>query len=465
MNTFKIISPRNGIVLEEKPFASKQEIKSALSIAKKAQADWQAISLEQRSSYLQKWMDHLEGDVEVAAREITEQMGRPISQSPGELQGMRHRGDYLSKIAPSALAKINCDGDLSSGSPPFEVERYIEKNPLGIVLIIAPWNYPYLTVINSLVPSLLAGNVVLLKHAPQTALCGERLAQAARASGMPDGVLQHLMMMPEDISELIQKGNVDGVNFTGSQKVGEIIHTLASHHCIPTNLELGGVDAAYVRHDADIEFSVQKLVDGSFFNSGQSCCSIERIFVDKTVYQPFIESFKHHMSQLILDCPLKSKTTLGPVAHLHIKEKVEQHIKMALAQGAKQTCHHKAPNTEGFYVPPSFLTDVTPDMAIMREETFGPVVGIMKTDTDEQAIQYINDNACGLTASVWSNHEQGLPLLKQLNVGTAFLNQCDYLDPALAWIGAKQSGLGVSLSIQGFDAFTQLKSYYLRKSI
>ncbi len=394
--------------------------------------------------------------------ELAWQMGRPVRYGAGELRGFEERARYMIAIAPEALAAVD-------PGPKAGFRRYIKREPLGTVLVIAPWNYPYLTAVNSIVPALMAGNAVILKHAAQTLLVGERFADAFRMAGLPEGVFQNLVMDHEQTARVIASGRVQQVNFTGSVAGGRAMEAAAAGQFLGVGLELGGKDPAYVRADANLLHAVENLVDGSFFNSGQSCCGIERIYVDKKAYPEFVERFVALTREYVLGNPLDEATTLGPVIRPAAAEFVRGQIAEAVSKGAKaliDPAGFSADVRGTAYLAPQVLVDVDHRMSVMRDESFGPVVGIMAVASDEEAIALMNDSEFGLTASVWtSDLEVAERIGDEIATGTVFMNRCDALDPALAWTGVKQTGRGATLSRVGYETLTRPKSFHLRHEI
>jgi acyl-CoA reductase-like NAD-dependent aldehyde dehydrogenase len=365
-------------------------------------------------------------------------------------------------VAPTALADVQ-----APAQPGFN--RFIRHEPAGVVLTIAPWNYPYLTSVNSIVPALLAGNAVILKHSAQTPLCAERYAAALQAAGLPDGVFQFLHLSHADVERVIGDPRVDFVAFTGSVPGGHAVQVAASRRFIGTGLELGGKDPAYVRADADLANAVENLVDGAMFNSGQSCCGIERIYVARPLYAQFVEQAVALTKTYALGNPLAQETTLGPMVRTSAAVFVRAQIAEAVQQGAHVHIDPRdfaadQPGTP--YLAPQILTNVDHTMRVMTEETFGPVAGIMAVDSDEEAIHLMNDSAYGLTAAIWTTDEDAaLRIGDQVQTGTWFMNRCDYLDPALVWTGVKDTGKGAALSAIGFENLTRPKSFHLREAI
>jgi acyl-CoA reductase-like NAD-dependent aldehyde dehydrogenase len=392
--------------------------------------------------------------------ELAWQMGRPIAYTPNEIRrGFQERALYMCSIAESALADLRLEAKAG-------FERFIRREPLGVVLVVAPWNYPWLTSVNAVAPALLAGNAVVLKMAQQTPLVAERYAQAFAAAGLPAGVFQYLHLDHTQTARVINDVRIAFVAFTGSVPGGHAVQRAAAERFIATGLELGGKDPAYVRADAPLAATIEDLVDGSFFNSGQSCCGIERIYVHHSVYRPFVDGFVELTRKYRLGNPLDKETTLGPMVRADAAASVRAQIGEALGRGAKALIDTKSfpADKEGTpYVAPQVLVNVDHGMQVMTEETFGPVVGIMAVESDEQAIELMNDSRYGLTASIWTtDRDAALAIGDRIETGTWFMNRCDYLDPALAWTGVKDSGRGCTLSRLGLEAFTRPKSFHLK---
>lgn len=458
MKRQKTITPVDGSVYVERVLATNAEIERALFMAEKAQKTWKQAPVADRAAILRRMAEWCVARADELATELTWQMGRPVSQTPGELKrGFHERALYMCDIAEEALR------DLDVGKKD-GFQRFIRREPLGVVLVIAPWNYPWLTSVNAVVPALLAGNSVILKMAAQTPLVAERYAEAFKAVGLPTGVFQFLHMDHAQVARTIADPRIAFVAFTGSVPGGQAVQKAAAARFIGTGLELGGKDPAYVRPDADLNFAVENLVDGAYFNSGQSCCGIERIYVHKKIYKPFVDGFVQLTRQYRLGNPLEKETNLGPLVRTEAAENVRAQIKQAVKKGAKALLRLKdTPKTP--YLPPEVLIDVDHRMAVMTEESFGPVVGIQAVKDDDEAIGLMNDSRYGLTASIWTKDaEAALRIGERVDTGTWFMNRCDYLDPALAWTGVKDSGRGCTLSRLGLEAFTRPKSFHLRLS-
>lgn len=459
MPSLKTVSPIDGSVVCERPLASASDIANALTAARKAASVWRNTPVAQRCALMTKFVEAMESKKPAIAEELTKQMGRPIRYTPGEVGGLAERSRFMIGAAPAALADERLE-------PKENFTRFIRHEPLGVVFVVAPWNYPYLTAVNAVVPALLAGNAVILKHSAQTPLVAERFAEGFRAAGLPDGVFQVLHLSHADTEAVIRAPEVDFVAFTGSVEGGHAVQKAASERFIGTGLELGGKDPAYVRPDANLAHAVENLVDGAFFNSGQSCCGIERIYVHKDVYDKFVEGFVALTKQYKLGNPLDPETTLGPMVRASAADFVRGQIADAVKAGAKAHIDPKsfpADKPGSPYLAPQVLTQVDHSMRVMTEESFGPVIGIMKVGSDDEAIRLMNDSQYGLTAAIWTEDaDAALRIGDAVETGTWFMNRCDYLDPALAWTGVKDSGRGCTLSKLGFDYLTRPKSFHLR---
>ena len=454
----KIISPVDGSVYAERPVARDADIEAAVSSARAALPAWKAVPVAERGRYILAFLDALLGMNDDIAVELAWQMGRPVRYG-GEKGGVEERTRAILAVAEEVLRPYY---------PPEKVgfRRYIARDPVGVVMVIAPWNYPYLTAINTIVPGLLAGNAIVLKHAAQTLLVGERLAEAFRRAGLPKGLFHNLVMSHEQTEKLIGSGRIDHINFTGSVAGGRAIERAAAGTFASIGLELGGKDPAYVRADAKLDHAIENLVDGAFYNSGQCCCGVERIYVDGKVYDEFVEGFADLARKYVVGNPLDQATTLGPMARGSFADTVRGQIAEARRKGATALVNMKLEGDRAGspYLAPEVLTNVNHQMEVMREESFGPVVGIMKVRDDEEAITLMNDSIYGLTASIWTRDlDRAAELGSRIETGTVYMNRCDYLDPHLVWTGVKDTGRGASLSKYGFDALTQPKSFHLRE--
>jgi acyl-CoA reductase-like NAD-dependent aldehyde dehydrogenase len=458
-DTLKTISPVDGRIYVERPLDTPAGIDRTLERAALAQPAWAAQPLTARCEILARAVDAFVANADPIAAEITWQMGRPISHAPGEVRGFAERARYMLEIAAQALAPVE-----PAAKPGFQ--RQIKRVPLGVVVVVAPWNYPYLTAVNAVLPALIAGNTVVLKHSHQTPLCAERFLEAFASAAVPAGVFQYLHLSHADTARLMGDRRVASVCFTGSVPGGRAVVAATAAGFATSGLELGGKDPAYVRADADLAHAVDTLTDGAFFNAGQSCCGIKRIYVAAPLYQDFVSGVIELTAKYRLGSPLDATTTLGPLVRTAAAEAVRAQVRDAVARGARQLIDEasfaaSAPGTP--YLAPQVLVDVDHSMPIMREETFGPAVGIMSVDSDEEAVRLMNDSEFGLTAAIFSSDPVRAEALGDaLETGTVFLNRCDYLDPALAWTGVKNSGRGCTLSRVGFETLTRPKSYHFK---
>ena len=456
-SSVKLISPVDGSVYAERAYTSDVALEAAISRARAAQPAWALTPVAERAKQVIAFLEAVLAMNDEIVPELAWQMGRPI-RFGGEKGGLEERARYMASIAEAALAPFVPEEKAG-------FSRYIKHEPLGLVLVVAPWNYPYLTAGNTIFPALMAGNAVLLKHAAQTLLVGERFQAAYDKAGLPKGLFQNVVLSHEQTERLIGSGKVNHVNFTGSVAGGRAVERAAAGTFASLGLELGGKDPAYVREDVKLDHAVENLVDGSFYNSGQCCCGIERIYVHERVYQPFVDAFIDLTRKYVVGNPLDKATTLGPMARGSFADHVRNHIEEAVRKGAKPNIGMKVEGDRpgSPYLAPEVLTNVDHQMAVMREETFGPVVGIMKVRDDEEAITLMNDSPYGLTASIWTTDtDRAAEIGDRVATGTVFMNRCDYVDPGLVWTGVKDTGRGVTLSKLGYEHLTRPKSYHLR---
>lgn len=459
MTMIRCVSPVDGSVYAERPALSLDEAKAVVARARKAQKAWARRPLDERIALVLKGVARLNEMGDEVVTELAWQMGRPVKYG-GEFKGFNERSNYMASIASEALAPLVVEDSAA-------FKRYIAREPHGVVFVIAPWNYPYMTAINSVAPALIAGNAVVLKHASQTLLTGERLARAFHEAGVPEEVFANVFLDHETSSRLIAEKQFDFINFTGSVAGGQAIERAAAGTFTGIGLELGGKDPGYVMEDADLDKAVDTLMDGATFNSGQCCCGIERIYVHESLYDAFVEKSVAWVSNYRLGNPLDPETSLGPMAHKRFAQVVREQIAEATAKGARALVDPKLfPQDDGgAYLAPQVLVDVDHSMTIMREETFGPAVGIMKVRDDAEAVALMNDSKYGLTVSLWTGDaERAARLGQELETGTVFMNRADYLDPALCWTGVKETGRGGSLSVIGFHNLTRPKSYHLKRA-
>ena len=454
-----LTSPVDGSAYATRTPLSRDAALAAVARARAAQKGWAARPLNERIALVKAGVAELDKIKETLVEELAWQMGRPTRYG-GEFGGVHDRTNYMAKIAADTLAPQVVED--SAG-----FRRVLAREAVGVVFIVAPWNYPYLTTINTLAPALIAGNTVILKHASQTLMVGERLAEAFHAAGVPAEVFQNVVLDHATTEHLIAQRSFNFVNFTGSVGGGVAMEKAAAGTFTGLGLELGGKDPGYVRVDADLDAAVDGLMDGAMFNAGQCCCGIERIYVHESLYEAFVEKAVDWVKGLTLGNPFDAATTLGPMANKRFAAVVRAQVAEAVAAGAKALIDPSLfpADDGGAYLAPQILVDVDHSMRVMMEESFGPVVGIMKVSGDEEAISLMNDSPYGLTCSIWTKDDAAAAHIgAQIETGTVFMNRCDYLDPALCWTGCKDTGRGGSLSYLGFHSVTRPKSYHLKKA-
>ena len=456
VHTLKCVSPIDGSVFAERDTLSFDAALGLAQAARTAQTAWVARPLQDRINLVMAGVAAVGAMNDEIVPELAQMMGRPTRYG-GEFGGFNERASHMAEIAQTALADIAVGEDAS-------FKRYIKRVPHGVVFVVAPWNYPYMTAINTVAPALIAGNTVVLKHATQTLLVGERMAKAFHSAGIPTDVFQNIFLDHDTTSDLIAQRAFDFVNFTGSVGGGKAIERAAAGTFTGIGLELGGKDPGYVMDDADLDAAVETLIDGAMFNSGQCCCGIERIYVHESLFDRFVEKAVAIVNGYKLGDPMDPETTIGPMANVRFASEVRAQIAEALADGA--TAHiNTMPSDDGAaYLTPQILTSVTHDMRVMRDESFGPVVGIMAVRNDDEAIRLMNDSNFGLTASLWTRDlDRAMRVGDAIETGTVFMNRADYLDPGLCWTGCKDTGRGGGLSVIGYHNLTRPKSYHLKK--
>jgi|TARA_B110000971_G_scaffold221767_1_gene270450 acyl-CoA reductase-like NAD-dependent aldehyde dehydrogenase len=462
MNMQKTITPINNSLYLERPYLENSEIDKTIDTSVRAFKEWRQTTVQERIQVVNKFIDNLINLGEEVKKEICWQIGRPISQCGSELRGFEERSRYMVEIAEECLSDIVVKKNN-------EFDNYIFKAPLGVIFIMAPWNYPVMTATNTIVPALLSGNSVILKHSSQTPMCAELIAKALIGTGIPEGLFQYIHTDHSSCEKIISDSRIAHVVFTGSVNGGKEIKKYIGQRFINVGLELGGKDPAYVRSDCDLNHAIENLIDGAFFNSGQSCCGIERIYVDKSIFKDFVDGAKSLTEKYILGDPSDSNTNIGPVVRMSAANFIRSQMEEAIAQGANKIVDEskfEIASLDNCYVAPQILVNVNHEMRFMTEETFGPTVGIMPVESENEAINLMNDSPYGLTASLWTkDFEFAKSFGKKIDTGTFFMNRCDALDPALAWTGVKDTGVGCSLSKLAFDHLTRPQSFHMRKNV
>ncbi|RAH82846.1 Aldedh-domain-containing protein [Aspergillus japonicus CBS 114.51] len=458
----RTLSPSTNKVIFEHPGTSLEEAQKIVQASQDALRTYKKTTLAQRKEIVVKALDLIVADRDTLAAELTTQMGRPIAYTGKEIDTFRKRAEFLLNIADESLKNL-------PGTPESGFRRFVKKEPVGPVLISTAWNYPYLITVNALLPALLSGNTVILRPSPQTPIFGERLASYFVQAGLPDHVLQVIHCGSADVlDEIAQLPQIKLISFVGSTLGGLRIREATARRLVPVNLELGGNDPAYVRPDADLASVAANIVDGAVFNSGQSCCAIERVYVHADVHDAFVEEVKKELAGYKVGDPHDQSTTTGPVVSSLAVKNIQSHITDALSKGAVDVTpanptFQNLPS-EGNYLAPTVLINATHDMQVMKHETFGPVLPIMKVSSDEEAVDLMNDSDYGLTASIWTKDiKRGEELIEDVEAGTVYLNRCDYPSPDLAWIGWKNSGLGFTLGPKAYDGFYKLKSFHIKE--
>jgi acyl-CoA reductase-like NAD-dependent aldehyde dehydrogenase len=461
MHALSLVNPYTETSFDEIAVSSPEELESIVDAAHTAYEDWRHTAIEERAALCTKFIDAFRAERESIARDVTLQMGKPIAQARGEVDTAIDRAQHTIAMAPEMLAD-----DPVPETPGFK--RYVRHEPVGVVLDIAAWNYPLLIAVNVVIPGVLAGNAVIIKHSSKTPLCGQAFVEAFARAGAPENLVQHVVAGHAETEALVRNPRVNYVSFTGSTKGGHEIVRSASDRFIDVGLELGGKDPAYVCGDADFDFAVANCVDGAFYNAGQSCCAIERIYVDEAIYENFVEAYAAKISEYVLGDPMEETTTLGPLASKAASEFLLGQIKDAVAAGGRLVVDPASFDVpeQGWFAAPAVIADAPQQCSLMQDESFGPVIGITKVRSDEETIRLMNDSPYGLTASIWTNDaNRAARVGSEVETGTFFMNRCDYVDPALPWTGVKDTGRGCSLSRYGFLQLTRRKSMHLRVDV
>jgi len=460
MDTHRIDNPYSGETVAERRFLGAAEVEGLVTRAFRAHKSWAKTPLPERIALCERFCQELEKDSERVSREVTLQMGKPLAQARGEVKTTLMRARAMMALAPEALRD-----DPLPPVPGFT--RFVRHEPVGVVLDISAWNYPLLITVNVVVPAVLAGNAVIIKHANRTALCGDAFARAFERAGAPENLVTAIDATHEICAKIVARPEVGYVSFTGSVRGGHEVYREGAKRFIDVGLELGGKDPAYVAPDADLDHAVANIVDGAFYNAGQSCCGIERIYVHGSLYDRFVEGALTEVRKYRLGDPQQTDTTLGPMAQPDAPRKLAAQVDEARAKGGRVLCGGKPVHDaagRGRFFDPCLVIDANHSMhGLMVEESFGPIVGVQRVADDDEAVRLMNDSPYGLTAAIWTrDQERAFRIGAQIETGTFFMNRCDYLDPLLPWTGVKDTGKGMSLSKYGFLPLTRRKSFHLR---
>lgn len=461
MTAHTIDNPFTGDVAVSLEPTDAKALGQTLDQARVASRALAAMSVEERVALCDRALAKLEARRDEVAADITRQMGKPLAQARGEVGGMAGRWRHMQSIAKAGLADLVLE-------PKENFERRIVKAPLGVVLDLPAWNYPLLTAVNAIVPAVLAGNAVVVKHSPRTPLCAMHFARAFEEAGAPAGAVSAIFLDYEGTEKLVGDERIDGVLFTGSTHGGHRIQAAAKDRFIQVGLELGGNDPAYAAEDCDVAKTVENVVDGAIYNAGQSCCAVERVYVHRKVYDEFVAAAEPLVRAYVLGDPLDDKTTLGCIAQPWHPKELEAFVTDAVAKGAKLVAGGKVAQVggKGRFFEATMLTGVPQSAELMRKESFGPILAVALVDSDEEALAKMNESRLGLTASVWTkDRARAEKMARALEFGTVYMNRCDALDPALPWTGWKDSGRGVTLSPLGFDALTKPKAIHFRLAL
>ncbi len=458
MTAHTVDNPYTGDLAASVEPTTPAQLEAVLDKARAAHRALRAMTVPQRVQLVLRACEAMERRAGEIALDITRQMGKPLSQARGEVGGMAGRLRHMASIAEEALADVVLP-------PKDKFERRIAKEPLGVVLDLPAWNYPLLTAVNAVVPAVLAGNSVVLKHSPRTPLCAGHFERAFVEAGAPEGTVQAIFLDYAGTEKLVGDPRIDHVLFTGSVLGGHKIQAAARDRFLHVGLELGGCDPAYVAEDCDLGPTVENIVDGALYNAGQSCCAVERVYVHRSLYSKFIEAVEPLVRGYVLGNPEVDSTTLGPIAQPWHPAQLEALVADAARRGAQVVTGGRATQVDGRgrFFQPTLLTGVAAEARVMSEESFGPLLPISPVDSDEEALARMNASRLGLTASVWTqDRDRADSLARRLECGTVYMNRCDSLDPALPWSGVKDSGRGVTLSALGFDALTRPKALHYR---
>ena len=459
-HSLDIYNPATGQLLATAPADTAASVAAKAAAARAAQPAWAATPMASRRQAIRQFRAGLVAEIDTLAATLTQEMGKPIAQARNEINGLLGRIDFFLDQAARAVA----DEQVFDGGG---MREQITHLPLGVVANISAWNYPYFVGCNVIVPALLTGNAVLYKPSEHATLTGLNITRLLHTAGVPADVMQCLVGGGAVGAALLEQ-RIDGLFFTGSHATGQRIAVALAPRLVKLQLELGGKDPSYVRADmkspADTQAAAESLADGAMYNTGQSCCSVERIYVHESIHDAFVQHFVTSVASLKFGDPMAADTTIGAITRAPQLAVLEAQVADALAQGARLLCGGKRRPGPGNWFEPTVLTHVNHEMELMREESFGPVIGIQKVGSDEEAVALMNDTRYGLTAGVFTRDEPAArALLSRVNAGSVYWNCCDRVSPRLPWSGLGDSGLGLTLSTHGIQTFTRPKAWHLRQ--
>jgi acyl-CoA reductase-like NAD-dependent aldehyde dehydrogenase len=457
MAGLKVVNPANGKLVATLETDDAKSVRAKYARARDAQPAWARRPLDQRLAAIDRFRGLVIAQTEALAKVLTMEVGKPIAQSRNELKGLLPRLDFFLSETARTLRPRKVFGE-----PTGKLEERITHEPLGVIANISAWNYPWFVGANVFVPALLAGNAVLYKPSEYASMTGLEIARLLHESGVPEDVFVPVVGAGDVGKELLEQP-VDGVFFTGSYATGRRIAEAVRGRMVKLQLELGGKDPVYVCDDVDVAKAAAAIADGAFYNTGQSCCSVERVYVNEKAYQPFVDAFVAEVRGYVRGDPEDERTYIGPLTRAPQVDVLEAQVKDAVAKGAKVLVGGRRVKGKGNWFEPTVLVDVSHAMDVMREESFGPVIGIMPARDDEEAVRLMNDTEYGLTAGVYSaNRKRAEKILAQVASGSVYWNCCDRVSPRLPWSGVGRSGIGLTLSTYGIETFARPKAWHLR---
>ncbi|HMO61817.1 MAG TPA: aldehyde dehydrogenase family protein [Ferruginibacter sp.] len=453
----QVVNPATEAIIAEIKEDSAEAVQQKFELAQKAQPAWAAVPVDTRIQVIERFYQLLKTQQQQLAETLTAEVGKPIRQSYNEMNGALARIDFFIRNTSKYLAEEWVDTQSAT-------KEKITYEPLGVIANISAWNYPYLVGVNVFIPALLGGNAVLYKPSEYSTLTGMHIHRLLYEAGLPENCFQ-LLTGGAAVGEHLLQLPMDGYFFTGSYKTGQYIAQKVAPKLVPCQLELGGKDPLFVMDDVeDISKTAAAVLEGVVYNNGQSCCAVERVYVQENIFDAFVESFVQQCRQLKVGNPMDEATDCGPLTRKAQRDFLLHQIEDAVHKGATLLCGGTIPDSKGYFITPAILINVNHSMLLMKEESFGPVIGIQKVQSDAEAIQLMLDTDYGLTAAVYSkNYERAEAIMRQMNTGTVYWNCCDRVSAALPWSGRKQSGIGSTLAYQGIRAFVQPKAWHIRE--